>query len=214
MFKNYDKNSILDFFEDTNYKIANYSKNDIIALESNPCNKVGIILEGTIDIKRILTSNSTIHLTSLSIGNLFGEIIAFSDTHKYPATVISATNSSVLFIAKEDFINYCATHPYFLEMFLNDLTNKILLLNSSIATLSLTSIRQKLSNFIINQYKSQGSFFIKLNMTKQKLSESLGIPRPSLSRELINMKNLGLIDYSKDFIKILDINGLEEILMQ
>ena len=51
-------------------------------------------------------------------------------------------------------------------------------------------------------------------MTKQKLSEVLGIPRPSLSRELINMKNDNIIDYSKDFIKILDKDKLESILME
>ena len=51
-------------------------------------------------------------------------------------------------------------------------------------------------------------------MTKQKLSEILGIPRPSLSRELINMKELGIIDYSRDFIKILDKKKLEDLLTQ
>ena len=50
-------------------------------------------------------------------------------------------------------------------------------------------------------------------MTKQKLSEYLGVPRPSLSRELINMKDLGLIDYTRDIIKILDKEALESILM-
>ena len=45
-------------------------------------------------------------------------------------------------------------------------------------------------------------------MTKEKLSEFLGVTRPSLSRELINMKKLRLIDYSRNNILILD---LEEI---
>jgi len=51
-------------------------------------------------------------------------------------------------------------------------------------------------------------------MTKQKLSEILGVPRPSLSRELINMKDLGIIDYSRDFIKILNKEELENLLTQ
>ncbi len=51
-------------------------------------------------------------------------------------------------------------------------------------------------------------------MTKQKLSEILGIPRPSLSRELINMKNDNLINYEKDYIEILDKEKLELILIE
>ena len=51
-------------------------------------------------------------------------------------------------------------------------------------------------------------------MTKEKLAESLGITRPSLSRELINMKHLGLIDYSRNHIKILNLEEIENILTE
>ena len=115
---------------------------------------------------------------------------------------------------ENDFVKFCTDNTNFLNSFLNDLTNKIITLNKSITTLSLTSIRQKISNFLLNEYKVQGSVFIKLNMTKQKLSEILGVPRPSLSRELINMKDLGIIDYSRDFIKILNKEELENLLTQ
>ena len=49
-------------------------------------------------------------------------------------------------------------------------------------------------------------------MTKKNF-RILGVPRPSLSRELINMKDHGLIDYTKDIIKIVDKNAIENILM-
>lgn len=213
MFKNKNKSDIIDFFQESNYIINKFPKNNIIALEGSSCKKVGLILDGSIDIKRILTSNNIIHISSLGPGEFFGEVIAFSNTNIYPATVITSKPSEIMFIDKKDFINFCTNHPNFLEMFLNDLTNKIITLNKSITTLSFTSIRQKISNYLLAEYKLQKSHFIKINMTKQKLSEVLGIPRPSLSRELINMKNLGLIDYSKDFIKILDKDALENILM-
>ncbi|MGL5347746.1 MAG: Crp/Fnr family transcriptional regulator [Peptostreptococcaceae bacterium] len=214
MFKTKSKNEIKDILKDFNYITTLFSKNDIIALEGEPCTRVGLILDGSIDIKRILNSSSTIHISSLFKGNLFGEIIAFSDTKTYPATVIAATDSEIIFLGKDEFIKFCTTHPIFLEMFLNDLTNKILTLNKSITSLSLTTIKEKIAHFLIVEYNTQSTPFIRLNMTKQKLSEMLGIPRPSLSRELINMKNLGLIDYSKDYIKILDLESLRSILMQ
>ena len=209
-----NKNEVLNFFKKSNYSVVNYSKNDIIALEGSPCERVGLVLKGSVDIKRILTSNNIIHLSSFSEGDFFGEIIAFSDTNKYPATVISSTSSTIIFITKNDFISFCTKNPDFLAMFLNDLTNKIINLNKSITGLSLTSIRQKVSNYLLSEYEIQGSVFINLNMTKQKLSEKLGIPRPSLSRELINMRDEALIDYSKDVIKILNIDSLRNILME
>ena len=47
-------------------------------------------------------------------------------------------------------------------------------------------------------------------MSKKSLSEYFGVQRPSLSRELINMKKDNLIDYDKNIIKILDLDGLQQ----
>ncbi len=214
MLRNKNRKELLEFFKDVKYSINIYDKGEIIALENSPCDKIGLVLSGSVDIKRILTSNKIVHVSSFNSGHLFGEIIAFSNASLYPATVLSSTNSEVMFIDKDDFIYFCTNHPDFLRLLLNDLTNKILTLNKSITGLSFSTIRQKICNFLIQESNIQGTNFIKLNMTKQKLSESLGVPRPSLSRELINMKDHGLIDYTKDIIKIVDKNAIENILME
>lgn len=211
MFYDMKPEEILNFFKDIDYTIKTFSAKEIIALEGDECKYIGIILKGTLDIKRML-SNKVVKMTSVGPGQLFGEVIVFSDVNKYPATVISSSKSEILFISKENFIKFCYTHADFLEMFLKDLSNKILILNKSIERLSYNSIRQKISNYILDEYQKQGSRFINISMTKQKLAETLGVPRPSLSRELINMKELSIIDYSKDTIKILDLEALFKIL--
>lgn len=213
MFKDKNEEYLLNLFKDANYIIKNYSKNDIIALEGDTCTSIGLILEGNIDIKRML-GTKIIHVSSFSKGHIFGEVIAFSDINLYPATVISSTPSKIMFISKDNFIKFCTSHRDFLEMFLNDLSNKIFVLNKSITNLTFNNIRQKICNFLITEYKLQNNEIIKLKMTKEKIAESLGITRPSLSRELINMKDMGLIDYSRSYIKILDLEEIENILTE
>ena len=66
----------------------------------------------------------------------------------------------------------------------------------------------------MTEYKLQNSRTIKLKMTKEKIAESLGVTRPSLSRELINMKEIGLIDYSRSYIEILNLEEIENILFE
>ena len=212
MFRKKSKEYILNFFNLTNYNIKKYSKNDIIAIEGDICTSIGLVLDGNVDIKRTLGSK-VIHVSSFSKGDIFGEVIAFSDINLYPATVIASSSCEVMFISKNDFIKFCTCNEEFLSMFLNTLTNKIFLLNNSITNLTFSNIRQKICNFLINEHKIQKSKNIKLNMTKEKLAESLGITRPSLSRELINMKELGLIDYSRSHILILDLEEIENILI-
>ena len=130
MFSSMTKEEILNFFKDTYYQVKTFSLNDIIALEGEECVAIGIILSGSVDVKRML-SNKIIQMTSFGPGHLFGEVIIFSDVNKYPATVISSSKSEVLFISRENFKQFTYTHPDFLEMFLRDLSNKILTLNKS-----------------------------------------------------------------------------------
>ena len=189
MFKNKSEEYLLDLFKDSNYIIKSYSKNDIIAIEGDTCTSIGLILDGNIDIKRML-GTKVIHVSSFGKGHIFGEVIAFSDVNLYPATVMSSTQSKIMFISKDNFIKFCTSHEDFLGMFLNDLSNKIFVLNKSITNLTFSSVRQKICNFLITEYKLQNSENIKLKITKEKIAESLGITRPSLSRELINMKDM------------------------
>ena len=168
MFFTMNKEEIIDFFKDTYYQIKSFSQNDIIAIEGDECVAIGIVLSGSIDIKRML-SNKVIQMTSFGPGHLFGEVIIFSDVNKYPATVISSSKSEILFISRENFKQFTYTHPDFLEMFLRDLSNKILTLNKSIERLSYNSIRQKISNYILDEYNKQNSHLININMTNRNL---------------------------------------------
>lgn len=214
MFKNMNTLDILNLLKDYNFSIKEYSKDDIIALEGHPCNSIGIVLKGVIDIKRIFPNDKVILISSFSEGDLFGEVITFSDVNVYPATVISSSNSEVLFISKVDFIDFCSSNKDILTYFLNDMSNKIVELNKALKNVSFVSIRQRICNFIINEHYIQKSNFIKMSITKTKLAESLGIPRPSLSREFINMKKDGLIDYTRDYIKILNIDDIKKVLIE
>lgn len=214
MFKNLTKKEILNLFKDSKFKIKNYDKEDIVALEGHPCNFIGLVLSGGVDIKRFLPNDKVILMSSLKQGNLFGEVITFSDVDFYPATVISNSKSEILFIEKNEFIDFCSSHKNILKSFLNDITNKIIELNKTIKTISFVSIRQKIANFLLDEYNLQQSTFIKMPKTKTKLAQTLGIPRPSLSREFINMKNDNLIDYTNEYVKIIDIEKLKNIITE
>lgn len=214
MFKNLAKKEILDLFKDSKYTIKKYNKEDIIALEGHPCNSIGLVLDGGIDVKRFLPGDKVILMSSFAKGNLFGEVITFSDINLYPATVVSNSKSEIMFIDKYDFIDFCSNHKDILVSFLNDITNKIVELNKTVKTISFVSIRQKIASFLLDEYSLQKSNFIKMPKTKTKLAETLGIPRPSLSREFINMKNDNLIDYTNDYVKLLDIEKLRNIITE
>ncbi len=46
---------------------------------------------------------------------------------------------------------------------------------------------------------------------KKSLAEHLNVSRPTLSRELKNMQDMGIISFNKRTIKIYDLDRLEEL---
>ena len=210
LFKNIEQNKIKSIFNEINYSINEYDDNEVIAHEEDECNKLGLILEGNIELQRIFYNGNYIVLKKLTFGDVFGEALIFVKNSHYPATVISSGKSKILFIDKQEVIRLCLKEEKILENFLGLLSEKVLLLNNKVNSISYNSIRGKVINYILEESKRQKKDTIILSGTKEDISAYLGIPRPSFSRELINLKKLKLINYDRKSIKILDKDKLEK----
>lgn len=108
----------------------------------------------------------------------------------------------------------CKKNEKFLHNFLNLLSDRILLLNTKLKENTLSTLRQKICNFLIEEYKKQKTTKLKLNLTKQELAKIFNVQRPSLSRELIKMKEEGLIDFWGKEIWVKDLEKIEEYLYE
>lgn len=213
LFKSLSEEEIQSMLANCNYNIFTYNKNDILALEGDKIESIGIVLEGTVEVQKLFPSGNSVTISKLHSGEIFGEAVIFSDFHAYPATIQASSKCKVFFISRKDILSLCHENIEFLTNFMGQLSNKILMLNKKITLLSYKSIREKVAHFILTQYKIHKSNNIVLKMTKKEIAENLGIPRPSFSRELINMKEDNIIDFNKNEITIIDIDALENILL-
>ena len=50
----------------------------------------------------------------------------------------------------------------------------------------------------------------KIPLKRNELAEYLNVSRPSLSRELVNMQDEGLIEFHRNSFKILDLTALKD----
>ncbi|MFZ5985910.1 MAG: Crp/Fnr family transcriptional regulator [Bacillota bacterium] len=214
LFKDIPVEEVGDVLQKTDYRVLSFSKNQIVALEGESCAGVGIIIKGSIEIKKILASGKSVVITRMNTGNIFGEVMAFTDNNSYPSTIISSSDTKIVSISRDDIISLCSSNTRFLNNVLGLLSNKILTLNEKIKSLSYQSIRQKISAYIIDEYNKQHNLTLNLPCSRKELAELLGVPRPSLSREMKNMKNDGLMDFSKNTVRIIDLNSLEDSLLK
>ncbi|MEA4827833.1 MAG: Crp/Fnr family transcriptional regulator, partial [Clostridium sp.] len=127
-------------------------------------------------------------------------------------TILSSSESKILFIHEADIIKLCSLNISFLNNFMRVLSNRILTLSKILRNLSYQTIRQKIASFLLDEYKKQKNLVIQISASRQEMADQFGTTRPSLSRELIKMKDDGLISSDKKTIAILDLEALEETL--
>ena len=214
LFKNMDLEDIINILEEIPYEIEVYNKGEIIAIEGDDCPSLGIILKGKIEIQKIFPSGQIMTINNFKEGNIFGESLVFLDKHSYPATITAMDYSEIMYIEKSNIIELSILDTRVLTNFVSILSNRILMLNNRISNLSQDSIRKKIANYLLFEYENQKNLFIELPFSRKKMAELLNIPRPSLSRELTNMKDEGIIDFDKNIIKILDLDLLKASLLE
>jgi CRP-like cAMP-binding protein len=208
LFSGIDEDEINNYSSQLNFKAFSYAKNEILAIEGDKCSSLGIVLDGTIEVQKHHPSGKIISLTRLQCGDVFAEAIVFSDRSQFPNTLTSVENSEILYITKQNIIKLCSSNSIIFSNMLAILSNKILMLNFKIKELSLDNLRAKICFYLYEEYKKQNSLSITLPMDRNALAQSLGIQRPSLSRELSNMKNDGIIDFNKNVVEIKDLNSI------
>ena len=175
-----------------------------IATEGDISNNIGIVLEGKIYVKAYSIAGKNFTLNTIRPGHIFGDVLIYGKSSKqYPGALITRGRTKVAFIPNKDFEQYLFNDNDLLQNFLGLLSEKAYEMNLKSKLLSQDSIRDKILFWLQQQKIEQWSNEIHLNMTKEELANLLFIQRPSLSRELIKMRDEGLIDFDRKTITIL-----------
>lgn len=212
LFKNISKDRINEILKKISYNIVHYKKDEIIHQNFEEANKMAIILDGDIYIEKIFPSGNMIILDKKFKYDSIGETAMFSDFKIYPTTAVAAKKCELLFINKDELNKIFVMESKFMQNYLNVISNLNLRLKHRLSLLSLKSIQEKISGYLIHDYKINGDMTIELPFNKKQWSEYLNTSRTSLSRELKNMSDQNLIAFNKKTITIIDLKGLNAIL--
>lgn len=197
-------------------KIHMYKRNDYITIAGNRFDSIGILLRGEATVNKENAAGNRIMMTILKPGDMFGEILVFSDQSFWPATIQAHQACKVLFLARDKIIgeceNVCPGHKMLIQNMLRIISEKALMLNRKVEYLTITGIREKISTFLLEQYKISGKATFTLPMNRKELAEFLNVSRPSLSREMCRMRDEGIIDFHMATVKINTPDRLKKLL--
>ncbi|HHV98358.1 MAG TPA: Crp/Fnr family transcriptional regulator [Clostridiaceae bacterium] len=195
-------------------KIRIYQKNEYIKIAGDKFDSIGIVLQGEVTVNKENVAGNRVIMTILKPGDMFGETLVFSRQPYWIATVQAQKKCKVLFIKGESILGECSKlcpwHKTLIQNMLNIVCEKVLVLSRKVEYLSITSIREKICTYLLEQYKKTGKTTFILPMNRKELAEFLNVSRPSLSREMGRLRDEGIIDFHMATVKIIDLERLKK----
>lgn len=167
------------------YEIRKYHKNEILFNENDLCNYLAIIKRGNIRITSYAFNGNEMVFKNLTANDCFGESLLFSSYPYYKGTITSISDSEIAYI-KKDVVLQLLSNPSLLEIYLNMLSEEILLTKEKQRILSFHNVQDRLLYWLHLQHKIAYKSIT-------DLAKELAVSRESLSRTLKSLCEKNLI---------------------
>ena len=152
------------------------SKGEILFMEGDTCEYVGVVISGQIDIISYLVNGEEVHYNSLFPGGVFGNNLIFASNNLYRGNVIAHIDSVVALINKANLLQLLSKNPVFLENYLKIQSDFGKVLNAKIRLLSFSSAEERILYFL---HLNKGKVRIE---SISSLANSLSLKRETVSR--------------------------------
>lgn len=214
LFKGMTEDEIVQSLECSGAVQRKYKKDETIFDRTDTPIALFVLLQGSLVVCKDSLDGKRYIATQIEENDIFGEVFVFLDNVTYTYYGVSTSDCLILEIPKEFFYTtcgkVCSSHGKLINNLLKILARKAYYLNNKVQLLTSGTLRQKIARLLLENCNKD--MCVKLNMNREQMASYLNVTRPSLSRELIKMQGDNLIEASQDLIKILDYEGLEDLL--
>lgn len=185
-----------------NAKTKTYKKNQNVFLAGDKNEAVGFVVSGSIQIiKEDFLGNRSI-IAQIGQSQLFAEAFACAGLKRIPVSVVSNTDSTILFIDYNRIVNSCsntcAFHHRLIENMLQILAQKNVYLNDKIEHLSRRSTKDKVLSYLSSQAQKTGKRRFEIPFNRQELADYLCVDRSALSNELCKLRDTGVLEFNRN----------------
>lgn len=212
LFKNFTDEDFERFMNESKSVVKNYNKNSDVFSPGDVCDKIYVLKSGKLSLEKTdINGKNTVVNIFKNKGEVMAEVYAYLNKIS-DFTLVCNTDCEILEIP----VRYFDMNGGFSDVKNKVMTNiitilaeKAFFLNSKVRLLSSFSLRQKIATFLVQTQKDGIS---NTEMTRQQMADFMATTRPSLSRELLNMQDSGLIELKGSKIIIVDIEQLKYLL--
>lgn len=208
LFKNLSDEELKILTQKTKFEEKIYSKDSQIFTVGEVTGAMYYLIEGSILVYKIDPNGKRFIIRKFNKPAIFGEVYSYFE-EPFDFSAQAETDSKVLVI--HDFKKLFADDipRNFLISYTNLVSKKCLQLSRSNQITSQSTLRQKIAKYLIINEENE---MVKIDLSREEWADILATTRPSLSRELSNMVDDGLIEVKDKIIKIKNRSLLADII--
>lgn len=202
---------ISELLDSVHHTIETFDKGDTLALQDEPCNRLIVLLKGSVKAEMMDPSGRVIKVEDISAPNPLAILFLFGKDNRFPVQPIASGDVTALVLSKQSVLKLLQKNEQLLTNYLNISAHYAATLSRKLHLMSFRTIRQKLSIYLLELTKpdrTKGEF----DRTQVALAEYFGVSRPALARELAKMQSDGLIEIDKKNFLITDRKTLIQII--
>jgi CRP/FNR family transcriptional regulator, cyclic AMP receptor protein len=190
-----------------------FSAGEIVFSEGDACAGMYVVESGHVRIFKTSAGGREQVLSIDGPGGSVAELPVF-DGGNYPASTSAVEDSTLIFIARQDFHALCVAHPQVALKVLRVIGARLRKLIGIIEELSFTTVRNRLAAFLVRLARREGTrvpagIEITLPGSNQELAAQIGTVRELVSRNLSRFQAEKFIQMDGRRVVIADLKALE-----
>lgn len=216
LFTDLSDREINTLFDCLKGRIVMKSKGMLVAKAEDEMTDACIVLDGSLLEFSTNMDGTREPIGTLSAGDCYGLYQGYLPDKKLGHYVVAINDVSLLYLDISSITTMCEKacpcHQKLICNVMSYLSCKISSLKENNSYITTKGMRQKIAKLVYDKYIEQKTMTVFLGIDRNEMAAYLNVSRPSMSREMMRMREDGIFDFWKDKITIKDVTALENIL--
>ena len=212
LFRGVPAKALRTYLEETPHHIQCYDKEETVFHLMDPASKIGIILEGQVEVQKSFPNGSQVNVSVRIQGELIGPAAVFSKSQRYPCDIVALEPSTMMMFQKEDLLSLMQKDVRIQQNFTTEIASATYMLQQRLELLSYSGIARKAAFWLLMQIRQTGKTAVKIPDSMSKWAMMMNVSRPSLHREMKKLEGSGIIRYTGKAIEVLNPDELQSVL--
>lgn len=210
LFKDFSGQELEELLTSSNCRLIKEHKGSLLRVQGSTYRELLVLTSGRLNARFNDYSGKSMLVETLVAPTPIAAGILFSDMPSLPVTIEADTDVTLVELDRGLLLSCFRKSETMLLEYLEDMGSKLSFLAEKVRLASMASLRQKIADYLLRMRESKRDDEFTLPYTREKMAELFSVARPSLSREFSRMSEDGLLELDGPYIRLTDVQGLQE----